>query len=51
MIYPKIILTAGLIFLLGHFIVGYDKRGREIEKLQDKIMRDSINHLPQDTLN
>lgn len=51
MIYPKLILTMALIFLLSHFIVGYHKRGIEIQKLQDKIIHDSIAHLPQDTLN
>jgi len=50
MIYPKVILTIALIFLLSHFIVGYHKRGIEIQKLQEKIVQDSISHLPQDTL-
>ena len=42
MIYPKLILTMALIFLLSHFIVGYHKRGVEIKKLQDRIIKDSI---------
>jgi hypothetical protein len=50
MIYPKVILTAALIFISGHFIVGYHKRGIEIQKLQEKIVNDSISRLPQDTL-
>ena len=49
--YPKLILTMVLIFLLSHFIVGYHKRGIEIQQLQEKIKCDSIAHLPQDTLN